>query len=208
MALGHPDKDLSCVVHGADFTFCGERGVLDWIEGLMMRWFEVQVRARLGHEPGDDKYIGLLGRRIAWKEDAIEYQADPKHRQIVLDEVGLGEGAKSLMVTGKVEDSEAEGDELPAEEAMRFRALAVWLNFMAQDSPDLQFAVKEVRRQMSRPSRGSWSQLKRVARYIVGTTAAVYRYKWMYQEEGLKVFADIDWASCRLVGRWCEVCIA
>ena len=44
----HPTRDLSCVVHGDDFTFCGEDGDLDWIEGLMAKWFEIKVRARLG----------------------------------------------------------------------------------------------------------------------------------------------------------------
>ena len=40
-------RDLACVVHGDDFTFCGFNEELDWIENLMMSWFEVKVRARL-----------------------------------------------------------------------------------------------------------------------------------------------------------------
>ena len=44
----HPERDVSCVVHGDDFTFEGEDGHLDWIEKLMASWFDIKVRGRLG----------------------------------------------------------------------------------------------------------------------------------------------------------------
>eukprot|EP00973_Karenia_brevis_P002126 288127-Karenia_brevis.AAC.1 len=33
-------RDLSLVVHGDDFTFCGIEEDLIWIKGLMKKWFE------------------------------------------------------------------------------------------------------------------------------------------------------------------------
>ena len=35
----HPDRDISCVVHGDDFTFCAEGKDLEWIKTLMQSWF-------------------------------------------------------------------------------------------------------------------------------------------------------------------------
>ncbi len=78
----------------------------NWIEGLMKEWFEVTVRGRLGQDAGDDKESSVLGRIVNWREGGIEYQADPRHRNIVLEQFGFEEGSKGLMVSGRVEDSE------------------------------------------------------------------------------------------------------
>jgi hypothetical protein len=51
-------------VHGDDFTFVSEAEGLDYIEGLMKKWYEVKVKARLGPELGDDKEVDILGRRV------------------------------------------------------------------------------------------------------------------------------------------------
>ena len=85
----HPGRDLALVVHGDDFTFCGVDADLDWIQDLMSTWFEVKVRARLGPDRDDDKEVTILGRRVRWTEKGIEYEADPKHRMMVLDAFGL-----------------------------------------------------------------------------------------------------------------------
>ena len=76
-------------MNGDDFTFSGMNDDLDWVENLMKGWFEVKVRARLGPEPNDDKEISVLVRAVRWKDWGIEYQADPKHRNIVLEQFGF-----------------------------------------------------------------------------------------------------------------------
>eukprot|EP00973_Karenia_brevis_P039737 5484695-Karenia_brevis.AAC.1 len=62
-------RDLSSVVHGDDFTFCGMEEDLMWIKGLMKEWFEMKVRAVLGPDPGDDKEVTILGRMVRWTEE-------------------------------------------------------------------------------------------------------------------------------------------
>ena len=44
----HPSRDISCVVHGDDFTLCACEEDLFWIRELMKSWFEIKVRAVLG----------------------------------------------------------------------------------------------------------------------------------------------------------------
>ena len=34
-------RDISLVVHGDDFTFCGVLEDLEWIKGLLESWFEI-----------------------------------------------------------------------------------------------------------------------------------------------------------------------
>ena len=68
----HKERDLSCAVHGDDFTFCGEDDQLRWIIGEMEKWFEIKVRAILGPEEGDDKEVIILGRTVRWQPWGIE----------------------------------------------------------------------------------------------------------------------------------------
>eukprot|EP00973_Karenia_brevis_P041928 5803671-Karenia_brevis.AAC.1 len=57
---------------------------LEWVKGLMKSWFEIKVRAVLGPDSKDDKEVTILGRIVRWVEEGIEYEADPKHRKIIL----------------------------------------------------------------------------------------------------------------------------
>jgi hypothetical protein len=189
------------VVHGDDFTFSGMDGDLSWIEGLMKQWFEVKVRARLGPDVSDDKKIDVLGRVLEWTETGIKYQADPKHRSIILEKFGLGPESKGLKVPGRAEDPNEDDQELDSQESSEFRAIAARMNYLAQDCPDIQFATKEVCREMAKPTFGSWAKAKRVARYLLERETVVFEFKWQYEEPGLKVVTDSDWAGCRRTRR-------
>jgi hypothetical protein len=134
----HPVRDLSLVVHGDDFTFCGVDEDLRWIKGLMESWFEIKMRGVLGPGEGEVRQITLLGRLITWTSEGIEYEADPKHRQMVLDYFGLGEGSKEVVgVNGEKEEEEQPGDEveLVGKEATEFRAVAARVNYLSLDLP-------------------------------------------------------------------------
>ena len=201
VAFYHPERDLAVVVHGDDFTFSGTDSHLDWIELLMKGWFEVKVRARLGPDVKDDKEIVILGRLVRWETDGITYQADPKHRRIVMEKFGLTAESKALTVNGKADDPEEDEEELTAEEATEFRSVAARLNFAAQDCPDIQFPTKEACREMASPTPAAWGRVKRLARYLLGREAAVLMFEWLYEEPGLDTYTDSDWAGCRRTRR-------
>ena len=119
----HEVKDLSLAVHGDDFTFCGYKEDLFWSRDLMTSWFEIKVRGVLGRDQKDDKEIVILGRLVQWGEDEIRYQADPKHRRLLLEHFGLGEGSRSLKSNGEkeVEDKGEEKEDLEPGETTIFR---------------------------------------------------------------------------------------
>ena len=82
----------------------------------------------------------------------------------------LRPGDKEVTTPGVDADTkqDVEGDaiELQGEEATAFRAMAAQCNYMSTDRPDLQFAVKEICREMSRPIQYSMRRLRRVACYL------------------------------------------
>ena len=193
----HRAKDVACVVHGDDFTFEGEEEHLRWIMREMAGWFEIKLRGMLGPEKGDDKEVTILGRVVRWRWWGIEYEADPRHREIIVEHFGFDEGTRPLKVNGSKEEEEGDEEELVSEEARSYRAVAARLNYMAQDSPEVMFGTKEGCRGMANPTRGDWRKLKKVARFLVGRVAV--RWRFPYQDEGqkLRVFTDSDWAGCK-----------
>jgi hypothetical protein len=194
----HPERDLSMVVHGDDFTGCGVDEDLDWIQELMATWFEIKVRARLGDGEKDDKEVVILGRIVRWTRDGIEYEADPKHRKIILESLGLDEGSRTLSLNGEKEDGKEEDwelEELAKGEAKEFRGLAARMNFLSLDCPDIQFPIKQSSREMARPKRGSWKRMKKVARYLLNRRRIVWMYRWQDEAKISHTATDSDWGD-------------
>eukprot|EP00973_Karenia_brevis_P061600 8566220-Karenia_brevis.AAC.1 len=79
------ERDISLVVHGDDLTFCGTDRDFKWVRKHMEEWCEIAVRAILGPDSQDDKEVVMLGRMVRWTDNGIEYEADPRHRQIVVE---------------------------------------------------------------------------------------------------------------------------
>jgi hypothetical protein len=188
-------------VHGDDFTFVGKGEDLDVIESKIKEWYEVKVKARLGPEKGDAKQIDVLGRVLRCTDEGYEYEADRKHRNIVMETFGFDDKSKGLLVNGKPEDSEDEDAEVHGHEATAFRALAARINYLAQDSPDIQYAAKEVCREMARPTSRSWRRLKVLARFLLEREAVVWKFDWQEDCPEVSLYTDSDWAGCRKTRR-------
>ena len=89
------------------------------------------------------------------------------------------------------------GYELAPEEATMFRALAALADFLAQDRPEVAFATKEPSRELSVPNRNSFSRLKRLVRYLVGSPRIVYEFMRQPLPSNVNVFTDTDFAGCK-----------
>ena len=83
----HPKLDVQCVVHGGDFSFSGADYALDWIQERMQRAFLCKVECRLGPDPSDDKHARILNRVISWEKWGIQYEADPRHAEVLVREL-------------------------------------------------------------------------------------------------------------------------
>ena len=193
----HREKDVACVVHGDDFTFEGEEADLRWILKEMEGWFEVKLRGLLGPEAKDDKEVTILGRIIRWKCWGIEYEADSRHRKLIIEHFGFDGRTRSLKANGGKEEEEGDEEELEGEEARAYRTVAARLNYIAQDSPDVMFGTKEGCRGMAKPTKGDLRKLKKVARFMLGRVAVKWKYAWQDEGQKVRVFTDSDWAGCR-----------
>ncbi len=69
-------------------------------------------------------------------------------------------------------------------------------NFLAQDRPDIAFAVKELCWNMSRPTSRDTDALKRLARCLLGKPHVTVHFGWQAAPEYLDVYSDSDWAGC------------
>ena len=193
----HQEKDLSLAVHGDDFTFCGMAGDLKWIKGEMEAWFDIKLRAILGGDPGDDKTVSILGRTVRWERWGIEYEADSRHRDMIIQYFGLDENSRGLGCNGDKEDKPTEWgtEELDKEQGTVFRGLAARGNFLCLDCPDLQFPVKQVTRDMAKPINDSWLKLKKIARYLVGRSKVVWEYAWQEEPDVGDLWTDSNWGE-------------
>ena len=90
----------------------------------------------------------------------FELEADLRHAELIIEQLDF-QSCRTVVTPG-VEtdvkcaiwenDDEPEEDELPAAEATRFRTIATRCNYLQPDRPDIQYAVKEACRLMSRPT--------------------------------------------------------
>ena len=166
-AFWHEGRDIRVVVHGDDFTILSNEDGIRWVHKQMAGKYTVKLRGVVGPNPGDEKEVTLLNRAISWKSWGIQYEADARHSEIIVRELGLSnsKGVATAGVRNKYDEA-AEESLLTAEEATKYRALVARANYLAQDRPDVQFSVKELARGMAKPTEGDWGRLKRLGRYL------------------------------------------
>ena len=185
-------------MHGGDFTFLGYREHLDDIEKKMCEWYGVKVRGRLTGRPGSPEEVTLLNRKIRWANGALEYEADDRHREVIMKDMGLQEGSNSVVGPSVHESGgDVAGEPMTAEEAREYRALTARANYLGTDRPDLQFATKEACRRMANPVDRDWARLKRLGRYLVGAPRLVWRFVEVDPEmaQRIDIYSDSDWAG-------------
>ena len=196
--FSHPQRKVRCVVHGDDFTFVGEEADLDWAEKAMNEAFLCKVAGRVGPEARDLQHAQVLNRTISCTHDGYEYEADIRHAEVLVKEVGATDLSSVVTPGSKIRAEDLEGERakpLDAERAGRFRALAARANYLALDRPDIAFSAKECCRRMSNPRCVDWDALVRIGRYLKGHSRAVYLFPWQ-EEQPLTAFVDSDYAGC------------
>jgi hypothetical protein len=194
------DLELYLVVHGDDFTFLGYESELLKMKAKMEDWYQIKCRGFIGDDQGDCKEMSILNRLVAWDGRQLIYTADKKHRNIVMEDLGLQPGhskALSMPISREsLEEMQMDGEELSSQEATEFRRLVARLNFLGQDRPDIQFSVKELSRKMSSPTMGAWRAVKRLGRYLM----KVMEVQIVFDSEGLEseimAYSDSDWGGC------------
>ena len=93
----HPLKRLGIYTHGDDYVIAGGREASAWLRGHVEKTFIVKDRGVLGPRPdlGDVQEIVVLSRILRFIPEGapggecIEYEADPRHADILAAQFGL-----------------------------------------------------------------------------------------------------------------------
>ena len=144
VAFYHPDRDVRIVVHGDDFVVEGKQSDLEWVRDVLPAKYILKVRGILGPDPGDQKSIVILGRVVEWRKDELWWEADPRHVEKILQVCGLVSGNPLVVPGFKLQEEHGDDEELAGEDLVRYRSVVATANFIAQDRPDVRFAVKEL----------------------------------------------------------------
>ena len=128
---------------------------LEKIRGLFKKWCDVKDRGIMESGTRDIKEVVILGRTLKFMEMCLEYTADGKHRDAILEELGLESESKSLgcpALGADKMDEPGDENELLKEDVTSFRSVAARSNYLGMDRSDIQYGVKELCATMSRPT--------------------------------------------------------
>ena len=196
----HPGRQIRVMVHGDDYAAAGPRTQLSWMHKELEKRFgaEYVKTEMLSKQKGDAQEITVLNRVIRVMEEGMEMEADVRHAEIIARELAPAHH-KPVMSPGL--DYEGPADEYPElarEHAQAFRKLVARANYISIDRPDIAFAVKELCRRMSKPTEQDWNHLVRLGKFLNGRKRAVQLFEWQQEDSDMKVYADSNFAGCKL----------
>ena len=163
--------------------------------------------------------VRVLGRVITWCNWGLQLEADPGHRELIIDALNLRD-AKSVVSPGETdgptikakdltarrrnahardineEVQEEEEGLLQGERAKDYASIAARSNYLGPDRPDLQFVSKELMRKLGQPNESDEKKLKRMGRYLIGAKRLVCRFPWKKISRDLHVSVDSNHAGC------------
>jgi len=203
----HSQKyDATCWRHGDDFVLLATR---DEHKRFLKEANKLMILKEMGvlgpsKELGDVQEVRCMNRILRYVQPAfkgddagyIEWEADPRHLEILMASLGVKEDSKPLGQPCAKMDKAADTTPLDAEAVTNYRSNVMRLSYLAQDRADVQFASKELARSMQGPTQWDQQQLKRAVRYLKGAGRVVQRFHQQGVPKRLTVFTDSDFAGC------------
>ena len=188
-------RDLRVSIHGDDITALGRDSDLLWLKEALETRYELKYGGMLGPDSGDVQDATILNRLIHFGKDETTYEADPRHVQILVRELGL-QNAKDVATLGVTRKYDPECALLSAQEVSRYRSLVMRANYLSLDRPDVSYTAKELARKMSEPNQDDWVGLKRLVRFLHHRARLVWSFKQQREPDALRMFSDSDDGGC------------
>ena len=202
----HAERRIRTTVHGDDFTSLGKPEDVAWLRNELQKVWLVEDKGILA-PPGMTvcPNLGLeikqnmrhLNRLIKWTSSGITTEADPRHAELLMRDVGVT-GSKVTTPLAKP-DRGSDIDEEPrltCSQATWYRSNTMRLAYLSQDRPDLQRAVRELAKGMTEPTRSHEKMLKRAVRYVARQPRAVLLIKHQVMISRIHAYVDTDHAGC------------
>ena len=86
----NPTKEIYCMVHGDDFVSTGSDSSLKWLESILTKEFKIKT-SKIGPDKSDEKELKILNRIIRYTNNGIELEADLRHAELIVSQLGLTE---------------------------------------------------------------------------------------------------------------------
>ena len=180
---------------GATANGSGHDLIWDWPEfGLLVRGARPDAHWRPIEAPSvvtRNEEAAALDAAKSQLESPTAGEADPRHAETIIRDAGA-ENVKTIStpatketgreleeqrrqdfngrrLSGKLgskTDNVDKEDALSEDEVTRYRRIAAWANFLAQDRMDIAYAAKEATRRMTAPTTDDWNNLVRLGRYL------------------------------------------
>ena len=186
-------------MHGDDYVSVGMPKQFKWMDEQLMKKYQIKTQV-FGPEEGQVKELKISNGIVTWNgSKGLTYEADPRHVEIVVEQLRLNE-AKPVATPGTREEGTTQQDsqeQLGDEEASKYRALVARCNYLSPDRPDISYTVKELARHMSNPTKGNWAQFKRFGRYLKGKPRLQQGSEWQAIHSVLRTYSDAAWAGCK-----------
>ena len=190
----HKERDVVLNVHVDDFLCLANSKEMKWLEESLAKNFLLKKEI-LGPGATETRTVNYLGREIRWTNEGLEYEADSKHVQILLQERQMT-GCRGVVSPGIKEVSTDDEEPLDAADAHMHRRAAARLNYLAQDRMDIAYATKELARHMSIPCPSDVVELKRMLRYLKSVPRSYVKMNWQHRPTEVVAYVDRDWAGC------------
>jgi hypothetical protein len=84
----HPDKQIQTLVHGDDYVSAGSETSMTWLEQELSKAYEIQTQ-KLGMGDGCQREGKVLNRILRCTEGGWEIEADPRHAEFVVEQLGI-----------------------------------------------------------------------------------------------------------------------
>jgi len=195
----HEARDIKVSVHGDDFTILATESECRRLHKELEANWTLKLRGILGVTCQE---IDVLNRIVSIAPNgAISMEADPRHVQLLHQHLGLQHGSKGLSAPrGRFSEDElskacGEREALSAEETTLFRSATMRAAYVGQDRCDIQFAVKELAREMHKPTTWSMFHLKHLGRYLIERPRAVTTFEPQRAPHVLVCEVDADYAG-------------
>lgn len=150
----------------------------------------------IGPGSNQKKEVNILNCIIRYEPHGIEYEADARHSELIIKQLGLKD-AKPLSSPSSDDEPKAPNDDelLTPEYVTQFKYLTMRASYLSCDRTDFQFPVKRLAQSMASPTCRDWQRLKRLGRYILGRPRVIYCYAWQPANQVLTLSTDSDWAG-------------
>ena len=176
----------------------GKEEDLIGMEGRLKSKYEIKTKWP-GPKAEHNQEVKVLNRIVTWEKNGVGYEADPRHVEVILEQLQLTNctpvGTPGTSTEGKTQADH--GTPLDLQQESRYRALVARANYLSPDRADIAFAVKELAKSMSNPTNGDSARLKRLGRYLAGKPRLQLMFNWQEAQQTVIGYTDADWAGSK-----------